>query len=161
MKKSLFLYLFIIAVLMALFTYAFYSKQLKFEQQRFETYQTKMTDSISSMQLRMQDADYFSIGSNSNAQDYLYPYDYAKISTKVSETLMDFNSTPEGNPYTGQEKLGSQKFIINKIKVLNHRWVIADYNDGTLWGDVLIQYFIEEDGSITFKVIQSFLYPKQ
>jgi hypothetical protein len=161
MKKSLFLYLFIIASLMTLFTFSFYSKQLKFEQQRFEKYQTKMTDSIQSIQIRLQDADYFSIESNTNAQDYLYPNDYIKISTKVSETLIDFNDNPEGNPYTGFDKLGEQKFIINKIKVLNHRWVVADFSDGNLWGNVLIQYFIEEDGSITFKVIQSFLYPKQ
>jgi len=161
MKKSLFLYLFIIGVLMALFTYMFYSKQVKFEQQRFETFKTKMNDSIQSLQVRLQDADYFSLESNTNAQEYLYPNEYQKISKKVIETLMDLNDNPEGNPYTGQDKLGEQKFIINKIKVLNHRWVVADYSNGDFWGDVLIQYFIEEDGSITFKVIQSFLYPKQ
>lgn len=161
MKKSLFLYLFIIATLMALFTFMFYSKQVKFEQQRFEAFQTKMADSINSMQVRLQDSDYFSIESNTNAQDYLYPNDYAKISTKVNETLMDFNDNPQGNPYTGYDQLGEQKFIINKIKVLNHRWVVADFSDGSLWGDALIQYFIEEDGTITFKVMQSFLYPKQ
>lgn len=161
MKKSLFLYLFIIAVLMTLFTYMFYSKQVKFEQQRFETFKTKMNDSINSLQVRIQDSDYFSFDSNTNAQEYVYPNDYTKLSTKVSETLMEFNDQPEGNPYTGQDKLGDQKFIINKLKVLNHRWIVADYSDGTFWGDVLIQYFIEEDGSITFKVIQSFLYPMQ
>lgn len=161
MKKSLFLYLFIIASLMVLFTYMFYSKQVKFEQERFEKYQTKMTDSINSFQVRLQDADYFSFDNNVNAQEYIYPNDYVKVSEAVNKTLMEFNDLPEGNPYTGQEKLGTQKFIINKIKLLNHRWVVADYSDGNLWGDVLIQYFIEEDGSITFKVIQSFVYPKQ
>ena len=157
MKKSLFLYLFIIAVLMTLFTYMFYSKQVKFEQQRFETFKTKMNDSINSLQVRLQDSDYFSLESNSNAQEYIYPNDYIKISKKVSETLMDFNDNPDGNPYTGQDKLGDQKFIINKLKIVNHRWIVADFSDGNLWGDVLIQYFIEEDGSITFQVIQSFL----
>ena len=161
MKKSLFLYLFIIAVLMTLFTYMFYSKQVKFEQQRFETFKTKMNDSINSLQVRLQDSDYFSLESNSNAQEYIYPNDYIKISKKVSESLMDFNDNPEGNPYAGQDKLGDQKFIINKLKIVNHRWIVADFSDGNLWGDVLIQYFIEEDGSITFQVIQSFLYPKQ
>ena len=161
MKKSLFLYLFIIAVLMTLFTYMFYSKQVKFEQQRFETFKTKMNDSINSLQVRLQDSDYFSLESNTNAQDYMYPNDYIKISKIVSETLMDFNDNPDGNPYTGQDKLGDQKFIINKLKIVNHRWIVADFSDGNLWGDVLIQYFIEEDGSITFQVIQSFLYPKQ
>jgi hypothetical protein len=79
----------------------------------------------------------------------------------VSETLIDFNDNPEGNPYTGFDKLGEQKFIINKIKVLNHRWVVADFSDGNLWGDVLIQYFIEDDESITFEVVKALLYPNQ
>jgi hypothetical protein len=55
----------------------------------------------------------------------------------------------------------AEKFIINKIEVLNHRWIIADFSNGDLWGEVLLQYFIEEDESLNFKIIQSTLYPKQ
>jgi hypothetical protein len=74
---------------------------------------------------------------------------------------MDFNDNPNGNPYTGQEKLGANKFIINKIKVLNHRWIIADYSDGEYWGEVLLKYFVNEDKSISFEVNQSLVYQKQ
>jgi hypothetical protein len=35
----------------------------------------------------------------------------------------------KGNPYVGQDQ-GANKFIINKVKVLNHRWIIADFSDG-------------------------------
>jgi hypothetical protein len=73
---------------------------------------------------------------------------------------LNFNDSPSGNTYTGQEKLGANKFIINKIKVLNHRWIIADYSDGEYWGEVLLKYFVNEDKSISFEVNQSILYQK-
>jgi hypothetical protein len=73
---------------------------------------------------------------------------------------MDFNSNPKGNPYTGQEQISANKFIINKVKVINHRWIIADYNDGVYWGEVLLKYFVNEDDTISYEVIQSLLYQK-
>jgi hypothetical protein len=39
----------------------------------------------------------------------------------------------KGNPYVGQDQIKTNKFIINKVKVLNHRWIIADFSDGEYW----------------------------
>ena len=80
---------------------------------------------------------------------------------KVNDAILSFNDAPEGNKYTGQVTLGSQKFIINKIKVLNHRWIIANYSDGTLWGEVLLKYFINKDDTISLEIIETQLYAKQ
>jgi hypothetical protein len=80
---------------------------------------------------------------------------------QIKEALLAYNDDPKGNIYTGQEKLGEQKFIINKIKILNHRWIIADYSDGQYWGDVVLKYFVEKDGKITFQIMDTFIYPKQ
>jgi hypothetical protein len=52
-----------------------------------------------------------------------------KLIPYVTEKLLDFNSNPKGNPYVGQDKIGENKFIINKVKILNHRWIIADFSD--------------------------------
>jgi hypothetical protein len=46
------------------------------------------------------------------------------------------------------------------VKILNHRWIIADYSDGEIWGEVLLKYFVNEDESISFEVNQSLLYQK-
>ena len=47
-----------------------------------------------------------------------------------------------------------------KVKVLNHRWIIADFSDGEIWGEVLLKYFVNDDNSISFEVNQSLLYQK-
>ena len=166
MKKSLFLYLFIIAVLFNVFTYMYYSKALNFEQSTLQAKTTKYKDSLSSANERLADASYFTLENNQNAQDYFDNPDpdkfipYEKLIPYVKEKLIEFNDNPKGNPYTGQDQIGVQKFIINKAKILNHRWIIADYNDGEYWGEVLLKYFINEDESVSFEVIQSVLYAK-
>ncbi|HEY4616642.1 MAG TPA: hypothetical protein VIH09_00420 [Flavobacterium sp.] len=167
MKKSLLLYAFIILVLMNVFTYMFYSKEVAFEQGRYEKVTKKLKDSLASVTTKLNDANYFSLEKNENAQNYFdsasseKTVQYEKLIPYVTEKLLDFNSDPKGNPYVGQDKIGENKFIINKVKILNHRWIIADFNDGDIWGEVLLKYFVNDDESISFEVNQSLLYPKQ
>ena len=167
MKKSLMLYLFILAILMNIFTYMFYSREVKFGQERYDKTTKKLRDSINSVSGKLADADYFSLEHKENAQNY---FDnsasggkvilYEKLIPIVTEKLLDLNANPNGNPYTGQDKIGPNKFIINKVKILNHRWIIADYSNGEIWGEVLLKYFVNDDESINFEVNQTLLYQK-
>jgi hypothetical protein len=166
MKKSLFLYLFIIAILMNIFTYAYFTKQSAFEKTQLEKSGAKYKDSLVKVTTKLSDADYFSLENNQNAQNYFDTADirsfasYGELSQFVKDKLIGFNDNPKGNPFTGQEQMGGQKFIINKVKVLNHRWIIADYSDGNYWGEVLLKYFINPDETVSFEVIQSILHQK-
>ena len=167
MKKSILLYVSITAILLNIFTYAFYSGELKHEQKKYADLDKKTTDSLTSVTNKLMDADYFSLAKNQNAQEYFFnedptkDVDYVKLIPTVTDKLLDFNQDPKGNFYTGQDKMGENKFLINKIRILNHRWIIADFSDGERWGEVLLKYFVEEDKSITFEVFQSFIYTKQ
>ena len=164
MKRSFLLYAFILLVLLNVFTYSFLNNEVKFEKGRYEKTSKRLKDSLNSLTLKLNDEDYFSLGKNENAQNYFdsasKPIAYEKLIPIVTEKLLDLNSNPKGNPYVGQDRLGTNKFVINKVKVLNHRWVIADFSDGNMWGEVLLKYFVNEDESISFEVIQSLLYAK-
>ena len=166
MKRSLFLYLTILAVLSSIFTYMFLSKEVAFEQNRYKKTTTKLKDSLASVTNKLADANYFSLEKNENAQNYFdsasseKTIQHEKLIPYVTEKLLDFNSNPKGNPYTGQDQIGANKFIINKAKILNHRWIIADFSDGEIWGEVLLKYFVNADDSISFEVNQSLLYQK-
>ena len=70
MKKSLFLYLFILSVLMTIFTYMFLSKEVAFEQNRYKKVTTKLKDSLTSVTNKLAEANYFSLEKNENAQNY-------------------------------------------------------------------------------------------
>ncbi|MBU3681325.1 MAG: hypothetical protein FGM16_05220 [Flavobacterium sp.] len=166
MQKSFLLYATIISVLLSVFTYMFYSKELTFTKTQNNKYIKRYQDSLSTLKSQLADANYFSLERNDNAQNYFEATQqdkfiaYEKLIPFVTEKLLDFNQDPKGNPYTGQDQFGAQKFIINKVKVINHRWIIADYSDGQYWGEVLLKYFVNEDESISFEIIQSVLYQK-
>lgn len=151
---------------MLVFTYSFYSKQVAYEQDRYEKTTKKLRDSLNSVTAKLNDANYFSLERNENAQNYFESgtsekmIKYEELIPYVTEKLLDYNSNPKGNPYVGQDQIGENKFIINKVKVLNHRWIIADYSDGDIWGEVLLKYFVNEDESISFEVNQTLLYQK-
>lgn len=151
---------------MNIFTYMYLSKKLSFEENKHKTAEVKYKNTLNEMNLKLTDANYFSLEKNENAQNYFNPENapktiqIEKLIPFVSEKLKDFNANPEGNPYTGQEKIGSNKFIINKVKILNHRWIIADFSDGEYWGEVMLKYFINDDETVSFEIVQSFLYQK-
>ncbi len=161
MKKSLYLYLFIIAVLMNVFTYVWFSRKLTSEEDRYEKYSTKMNDSLLVSYNNMVDASYFSLAYNDNAKNYLSEHDTAELIPQITDRIMELNENPEGNSLLPYGILNEQKFIINKVRILNHRWIIADFSDGKLWGEILLKYFVEADGSVTFDRIDSLLYQPQ
>lgn len=161
MKKQLYLYLFILASLICAFTYMYFTKQIAFERTNNKAEIKSVRDSLMMISNQLEEADYFSLEHNQRSQEYFVNQSPQKLLPIIRESLLAYNDDPKGNIYTGQEKMGEQKFIISKIKILNHRWIMADYSNGELWGDVLIKYFVEEDGKITFKVMDSFLFPKE
>lgn len=166
MKKSLFLYLLIIAVLLNVFTFMYFTKKETFDKDQSEKTIKKLKSEVDSLKINLTDANYFSLENNENAQDYFEntttgAYYKPELISFVKDQLLDFNSNPKGNPYTGQDQIGTKKFIINKIKVINHRWIIADFSDGDYWGEVLIKYFINDDKTVSFEVFQSVLHQKQ
>ena len=170
MKKSLFLYLFIIAALFNIFTYKYFTSKESSEQ-KSETESTDsqsispktMSDSIVGLSDKLFDANHFSIEGNDRAQNYLYESnkinDVTAFAETVKQALLGYNDSQEGNKFTDQPKMGEQKFIINKVKLLNHRWIIAEYSNGKLFGEVMLKYFVEEKGSISFEIMNSYLYP--
>lgn len=166
MKKSLLLYLFIILLLLNVFTYMYFSKELAFEKNKTAKMESKLKKDVDIANAKLVDANYFSLEKNENAQNYFNPdnatktIQVEKLIPVVTEKLMDLNENPKGNPYVGQDQIGANKFIINKVKILNHRWIIADFSDGEYWGEVLIKYFVNDDETVSFETFQSLLYQK-
>jgi len=164
MKKSLLLYAFILSLLFNVYTYMFLSKEVSYEQDRYKKATVKLKKSLNEETNKWNEANYFSLERNEHAQNYFdsgsseKTIRYEKLIPYVTNKLLDYNANPNGNPYTGQDKLGDNKFVINKVRILNHRWIIADFSDGEMWGEVLLKYFVNEDESISFEVNQSLLY---
>lgn len=166
MKNSLLLYLFIFVSLLTVFTYTFLKKQIDVERVKASKKEVKLKKDLETSNAKLVDATYFSLEKNENAQQYFNPENATKtiqvekLIPVVTEKLLDLNANPKGNPYTGQDQIGANKFIINKVRILNQRWIIADFSDGEYWGEAMIKYFINEDETVSFETFQSLLHQK-
>lgn len=164
MRRSLLLYLLIISVLVNLFTYAYLSKTVDFERNRYEKRTKSLKDSLDTAVQAGADAAYFTLANNQNAQEYFEsgktPMAYEKLIPIVREKLLDYNNNPKGNPYTGQDMITGKPFVINKVQIVNHRWIIADFSDSEYWGEVFLKYFVNDDQTVSFEVVESLIHVK-
>ena len=168
MKRAIFMYLFFFAILFVIFQYMnekkiFGKQENKIESQRNKINKLKdqvkvITDSLESLS----NVDYFSLQGNENAISYIESlgFEALEIETFVSDYIYDLN-LKKGNhklvPYEGIN--GDMK--INKLKFLNHKWILADYTDGRYWGEMVLEYYVTKDRKIELKQISSLMYPVQ
>lgn len=140
----------------------FFTNKQKFEDERIKKMEARVTaakDSIAADKEKTAGENYFSLENNINAQEYFKGQDVNQIAIKVRDAIFKQNTNATGNPLAGYPPMdGGKPFTIAKIKVLNHRWVVADFYNGLRWGEVLLKYFVEEDGSITFERVDNTLY---
>lgn len=139
----------------------FFSNKQKYEEQKIEKIKANVKadeENLKAEKEKMATENYFSLENNDNAKAYFEGQDAAAIAIKVRDAIYKQNTSPSGNPLIGYPAMDGKVFTIAKVKVLNHRWVIADFSNGLRWGEVLLKYFIEEDGSVSFERAESTLY---
>ena len=138
------------------------SKMQEEKDAKIEKYQTNITalkDSIQKTQMKLMDMQYFSLENNDDALAY---YDHLKVENPtryISDKLLETNENKGDNPlipYAGMES----DFKLNKIKILNHKWIIADFSDGKYWGEILIKYELKDDLGVDFTLIDHLLYTR-
>jgi hypothetical protein len=153
--KKLVLYGLIFSVLMNIFQLMYSTKKFNYDSEQAEKFKIKMKDSLTKLVIAKEEGDYFSLENNDKAIDYLAAYDVKKLMPMVKEKLMDMNTNPTGNKLIPYDNM-----VINKVRFLNHRWIIADFTGQSGWGEIIIKYFMEKDGNVTFETAESLLYPQ-
>ncbi|MBE7638925.1 MULTISPECIES: hypothetical protein [Salegentibacter] len=163
MRKNLVLYLFIFSLLFTIFIYVNDKKildsrdetikELKSEVERLEFENDSLAE-------ENEGTAYFSLLDNEDAMSYFENrgIEAATIAETIENELISQNKVDNDNafvPFAGME--GSMR--INKIKILNHKWIIADFTDGKYWGEVFFTYEVDEKGKLNLTAEKSFLYP--
>ena len=118
---------------------------------------SKLTDSIRKLTDERDEALSFSLETNELSQQYFEDLKIVNPSQIVINALMETN-IKEKNPYIKSESNG--RFLINKIRILNEKWVICEFSDGELWGDLLLEYHIDGNQKPTFKTLDEVIHPK-
>ncbi|MBO1884265.1 hypothetical protein J4N46_07490 [Capnocytophaga sp. Marseille-Q4570] len=117
----------------------------------------KLTDSITSLTTQRDEALSFSLESNELSQLFFEELKINNPTQIVTNALMESN-LQEKNPYIKAET--NEKFLINKIRILNEKWVICEFTDGKVWGDLLLQYHIDGNQNPVFIPLDEVIHPK-
>ena len=162
MRKSIFMYLFFFAVLFIVFQYANEKTIWKAQDNTIKNLFLKLEkaqDSISGLSDTLANATYFSLQGNENALEYIerLGLEATDIQAIIYDQIYDKNGAVGGNPIIPMASVKGN-FKINKIKLLNSRWIQADFSDGDNWGELIIEYFFNQDNSIELIPLSSFLY---
>lgn len=164
MKRQIFLYLFLFAVLLLIFQYMNEKSIFGAQEATIKTLRTKVeksTDSISKLNERISDLNYFTLQGNENAMTYLESFGYrsSDIEAHVSDYIYDQNALRGTNPLIPFEGINGE-MKINKLRFLNHKWILADFTDGTYWGEMILEFTVKENQELELKTIASLIYPE-
>ena len=168
MKKHLYLYLFLLTALLLLFVFVNTKKDRKASELKIQNIEKKLLekenayqDTISKLRIEAIELAEFTLEDDSYAIEHLYNegIDYKELINYVEDQVIDLNFGKEGNPLVPYAPMYGDKILINSMKMLNHKWVIADFSDGKYWGQVLIECTYNDDKTMDFNTKASFLYP--
>ncbi len=164
MRHKAFFYLFLFSLLILVLLYASNNNMYKVEEKKVAVAHKRIEvvrDSLKSAVADLREAQYFTLDYNDDAQEY---FDYKTIDAdvkRIREEILALNHQAEGNSLVPYGVINGDKCIINKIEILNHRWIIADFYAGDIHGEVLIKYFYYGDKATEFKTLDTVLYPKK
>src|SRR5690606_6402508 len=163
MRNKIFMYLFLFAVLFIIFQYMNEKSIFESQEKKIENLQAKaqqQSDSIAVLENKMMDLNYFSLQGNDNAMTYLenMGYEAAEVEATVSDQILEYNFVKGNNPLVPFEGMnGDMK--INRLKFLNHKWIVTEFTDGKFWGEMILEYSFNENRELKFNTVASFLYP--
>ncbi|MEZ4874918.1 MAG: hydrolase [Flavobacteriaceae bacterium] len=163
MKSKIFMYLFLFTLLLVLFQYMNQKSIFESQEEHIEALkskQEKLTDSVSTLNDKVAELNYFTLQGNDNAMTYFdnLEMDSDTIEKQVTEAIYEKNLQKGGNPLIPLEGMYGE-MRINKVKFLNHRWILADFSDGKYWGEMIIEYFYNDKMELELTPISSILYP--
>ena len=157
------MYLFFFAALFIIFQYM--NQKSIFEDQEEDiaslTNSVKeRNESIAVLIDRVADLNYFTLQGNENAMSYIENngMEASEVEALITDAIYEKNTIKTGNPlvpYEGMEGI----MRVNKVKFLNHKWILADFSDGTYWGELLIEYYFNEKNELELVPLGSLLYP--
>ena len=164
MRRSLLLYLFVFAALIAVFQYVTSRKMLESKNSEIEALKEEidiLKTQAGSVPESGTSSELFLFEANDQAMSYFEDRGFkpSEVVLKIEDEIIGRNKTSEDNalvPYEGMQ--GNMR--VNRIRILNHKWILADFTDGSNWGELFLIYDLNDKGELELRTESSLLYPQ-
>lgn len=146
--------------LIALYLFVSSGKYAENNDERIENLEdtvAEMQDSIQKLNIKVLDIRHFNLDNNDYALEYYAHLNLDSPERYIADKLLETNEKKGDNPLIPYEGMEGD-FKVNKINVLNHRWILAEFTDGKHWGEMLLQYELKDDMGVDFTLINHLLY---
>lgn len=158
------MYLFVFSILLILFQYVNSTRVFKTLDRKLEGYKSQANrykDSVVVLQNENLELSHFNFERNEDAITYFENQGYKvdALALLIKDELYKLNEAKGDHPLIPYVSEEGNRMMINTIKLLNHKWIIADFSDGHYWGELFITYYITENKELKFNLVESFLYP--
>jgi hypothetical protein len=160
------MYLFIFTVLLVVFQYSNSKSIIDKYEKDIKTFKSKIAENektITELEDQNFELNYFNIYENEDALTYFEAqgYDTETLIPAIIEGLYNMNNYEgDEHPIVPYVSMTGSKLLINKIRVLNHKWIVANFTDGEFWGEIFVTYSIDENNDVKYTLVEYFLYPK-
>ena len=165
MKSKIFMYVFIFTVLLLIFQFVnsknileVYEVDIKKAQDRAEVYK----DSIAVLNETISEMRLFDLQFDDDALDYFENagYNSMELIPFIKDELYKLNDYKgDDHPIVPYVSMTNSKMMINSIRLLNHKWLIANFTDGKHWGQMFLTYDLVDGKELKFKMEEYFMYP--
>lgn len=164
MKQRIFMYLFVFSLLLALFLYVNAKRMIEVESKKSTTLSNELVkykDSVAMLQNEVIDLSHFNLERNEDAISYFEDkgYNIDELIPLIKDELYKLNEAKEEHPMIPYASSEGRRMMINTVKLLNHKWIVADFSDGEFWGELFMTYEITDANELKFNLKESFLYP--
>ena len=164
MKSRIFMYLFVFATLLVLFQYVNAKRVFEDMDNKLVGYKTqliKYKDSVAVLQNDIAGLSHFNLDRNEDAISYFENdgYNVSELIPFIKDELYKLNEVRGEHPIVPYAASEGRKILINTVKMLNHKWIVADFSDGEYCGEIFLTYQITNDKQLKFNLVESFLYP--
>lgn len=165
MKNRIFMYLFIFTFLLVIFQFVNSKNIIEDYDKKLTNYMEKNTSLRDSIRLmedeKALDIYTFKFDTNDDAMIYWEKqgFQISEFVPFIKDELMNLNIyDTEDHPLVPYASMTDKKMLIDQIRMLNHKWIIASFTDGTYWGEMLLTYEIEDRKNLKFRVVESTIY---
>ena len=158
------MYLFVFSVLLVIFQYVNSKRVFEDMNNKLVGYKEqleKYKDSVLVLQNNFADVSHFNLERNEDALSYFEEegYNVDELIPFIKDELYKLNEVKGDHPIVPYAASEGRKMLINTVKMLNHKWIIADFSDGEFWGELFLTYEITENKELKFNLVEYFLYP--